>query len=305
MSCFKIIESTMCPSWDNQLVSIGTTIENTDITIVDTRSLDLAILDVLDSHYKLINTECSPNFYIPNYATWLCDGVIEKSTCSNLRICGSTCSTFSQEYKNLTTTCKGDIYTQQLTIGSEIDRYCLGLNQTQCVVANSNLQHNCGLSSKADICSNCSTKLGEFCKIDQIEETQKIDTWIYIVSIFAAVIFIICVCIFVIYRINLKKKRKLKNNPSNTLQQDNSFYNEKTTVESISDSSRKTSITNFKNTQPVTQVGRYSHLIRTSDASFSPASSISIYSGFYQQQDSSLESHPTPSPQSDLYPFLQ
>eukprot|EP00834_Sanchytrium_tribonematis_P002204 NODE_63_length_26141_cov_1.022656.p15 type:complete len:253 gc:universal NODE_63_length_26141_cov_1.022656:26084-25326(-) len=163
-SCFAVAESTFCSAWSGSYLKLGSKLENSDNIINDSNSLDQSILEVFNTHYNSIDSNCDKDILMPTYATWVCDSLFEKNACgSSKRMCKNTCSQFLNEYKNVTNTCSGDFKSQQMKISGSINKYCNTLKSSNCVGLNDNLDGNCGFHTKLDICTSCDSKQGEFC----------------------------------------------------------------------------------------------------------------------------------------------
>ena len=182
--------------------------ENTNIIVTDTLSLDAAILDIFQTHYGLINANCKSDMMMPTYASWLCDSAAQLSTsCSNTkRMCADTCTLFGNEYRNVTNTCRGDYKSEQLQISVQINDYCPGLNATNCILPAEDLQGNCGMHSKDEICTSCPSKLDSFCTINALQTSSyKIISMVLIIlgCIIAVGLVMCCICC------RVKKRKKI------------------------------------------------------------------------------------------------
>ena len=284
MSCFSIQDSTFCSAWNGKQAPSNFKLQNSNVMITDTASLDAAVSDVFQLHYGLINSNCQKNFDMPNYAAWLCDSLFESGQCSSTRICAATCTKFSQEYTNLTNTCQGDFQTSQKDLSNQIAGYCSKLNSTGCISPDMDLVGNCGYHTKANICSNCQTKIDSYCKAGGLMGQPSFKTLSIVLLVLGILIVLGMLTCVICFRItkNKKKIRKLNKRQSD-LNSEDYFYDEITNEvitprnsnTSISGSSLTLSTSTMKNTLPVTRVGQYSEFIRNSRSSMQLISPIS------------------------------
>eukprot|EP00835_Amoeboradix_gromovi_P002160 NODE_116_length_19003_cov_0.233707.p5 type:complete len:324 gc:universal NODE_116_length_19003_cov_0.233707:8462-9433(+) len=291
MSCFQVENSTFCSAWNNKSIKVGTKLQNSDLIINDTESLDASILQIFDKHYSLINGNCQKDVQMRNYAAWLCDSAIEGSEgCSNTRICQNTCQQFSYDYSKLTETCSGDLKTYQTQISKDIQGYCINLNSTDCVIGDANLIGNCGYHNKNDICSKCPTKIDAFCNTDGLSSNsfKTVSTTMLVLGLIVA-IGILTYCI----SIRIRRGRKLKSilaKGDAEMNYEDYIYDPITNKliapsNSTIDTSKLTGIGNNSSVVPVNTYTAITAPVTTARNTL-PLTTISRYSDFIKQSDS-------------------